>query len=48
MSNAEDDNFFGRLIDGVIDKIAVSTRHESSHPLGLLPPADLGKLDQIP
>src|SRR2546422_55298 len=47
MLDIEDHDFLSRIIDGVIDEVAIFVRHEPAHPLGLLSSANVRKQYQV-
>ena len=47
MLNGEDNDFLGRFIEDVIDKIRILARHELADTHDLLTPSDRGKQGEV-
>src|SRR5882672_828822 len=45
--NGDNDDFLGRLVDHVIDKIGIGPRHQLANALDLLLPSDLRKQNKV-
>jgi hypothetical protein len=47
MLNGDNDNFFGRFVDRVMDEIRIVPRHQLANVFDLLQPSDLRKQNKV-